>query len=117
METPNNVLIARALLSLQDQGEISSYRDNYSGRAMYGKRCIAADIGRGNGSAAKVVALIISEVLTELVDECDSEFDLKDSIDSICADLANVREDSMGLGTVVYWPRLQAPKSEDNDNA
>ena len=112
-QTPNNVLIARALQSLEESGDIQNYRDNYSGRAMYGKRCLAADINRET-SAAKIVALIISECLTDLVDECDSEFDLKDAVESLCSDLSNVREDSMGLGTVVYWPRIQVPEGKDN---
>ena len=67
-------------------GEDGSCRE-YSGRGMYGRQCFGVNISR-DFSEFKL-ALIMVEVLG-----LERAIDMADS----------TRSDSMGLGSVVYWP-------------
>lgn len=75
---------------------------SYSGRAMYGRKCVAVTVRR-NVSAFRLAA----EVAVALLDE-----DITQGPNDV-EDLArlSVCEDSMGLDSVVYFPDV---KWEDN---
>jgi hypothetical protein len=66
----------------------------YSGRGMSGKQCFAICT---DGSAVKVVCQLISAAI-----EAD-DYETWD----LCEMLSHAKEDSMGLGTVAYWPRIE----------
>lgn len=68
------------------------YLDNYSGRYMYGKKCIGIITDRN-----------MLEVMLELADylhEC--------GIEKASEELEQVRWDNMGLDMVIYFPRISA---------
>jgi hypothetical protein len=80
-----------------------SYRSDYSGRAMYGKRCIGID--GGVADCHKVIAEVIHSIMDEVIDSQDSQVreEARDVIDV----LMSYRQDSMGLGMILYWPNAE----------
>lgn len=81
---------------------IKSVCDNvraYSGRAMYGRRCVAVDLN-DNQSAADTVLEIIHAAVTS------GDVSPNDLI-HLLEMLGDSKADSMGLGQVLYWPHLQ----------
>lgn len=70
---------------------------SYSGRAMYGANCLAFTIERGDSemSATAQVMRVAAEVLIDN--------DVEDTADAFM----NAQSDSMGLGTVIYFPDIE----------
>lgn len=95
MET-NQELINR----LKESIDHVFYSRSYSGRYMYGKRCLAFEIDSNNVAGA--VALVVSH----FVKLCKTNDVVKD-----VSDLANIfdhsEQDSMGLGTILYFPQIE----------
>ncbi len=80
---------------------------SYSGRGMYGSQCLATDDDAGIGE-------IMANVLEALsYDECSlNEDGLRQAADG----LRKMRSDSMGMGTVYYFPGVPfVPDEEDGD--
>lgn len=74
------------------EGHGVDVRDDYSGRGMFGDRCIAVCGNLGD------LIRFIRTVVVNMVTEDDDPVDLLD-------DLAeSARQDSMGTGTVYYFP-------------
>lgn len=71
----------------------------YSGRAMYGERCVAVDLQNDQALFRLGMTLGCSARVQEML------FDL---------DLAQVYVDSMGLGIVVYWRNVPWPQERDD---
>lgn len=107
--------IVSVLERLQDDGDGDlTLRREYSGRGMFGRKCVAVDVREG--SAARVVCMIISELTSsDFVDECPEgdEFWLADRVAELCEALQYVKQDSMGLGTVIYWPNIQESETDN----
>ncbi len=74
---------------------------SYSGRAMYGRQCLAITC-EGAGQ-------FINQLLHSAVDEGLDTEDLREIADA-CATL---REDSMGLDRVIYFPVIEFCDSDD----
>ena len=90
---------------------------SYSGRCMYGKRCVSVNIDRGV-SAAKVAAEVMREAVSQTLDNAPDDMiadELTDRIDALASVLSETREDSMG--GVVYWPDVKWEKSDDEEPA
>lgn len=82
----------------------------YSGRGMYGKECVAAYPSE-YGGAQSAIGLLCQEV-----ENC---FDM-DEAKGIVSIMKHTEQDCMGLGIVLYWPRLEWPadvKRNDEDEA
>ena len=77
----------------EDHGDVS-FRNDYSGRGMYGRQCVG--ISGSQGAVSQVVAQVIKDSRN------DPEFDR--FIDTL---LVEYNEDDMGLGTIMYWPCLE----------
>lgn len=69
---------------------------SYSGRGMYGKACVGVDCARGDSHA--VVANIVIGLMS--LKDADEEAAEHFTLDGAVA------TDSMGLGSIVYFPRL-----------
>ena len=109
----------------EDVGDsgIVSFRNFYSGRGMYGRQCVGID-----GSMAEC-QLVIAQVIKNLSmalsrvakessdpDYSATEDDLADTendFDHAITSLMNFSMDSMGRGTILYWPNLE-PIFEEN---
>lgn len=71
----------------------SALRDDYSGRGMYGDECFGI-VTDGPG-----LLLQFAVALAAQSDPDNDEFDVE-----VMGWIAGVREDSMGLSTIYYWP-------------
>ena len=98
-------------------------RPHYSGRAMYGEGCVAIYLGRGVTESALLATLLeglIDSAIRFAYDEGanyeyagrdDPKNEDKLTIAKILFMMKQARTDSMGIGTVVYFPGITA---EDN---
>ena len=70
----------------------------YSGRSMYGKQCLAVTLDQYD-NISKFMFQLGFEVKEQYCDDDGSEYDVYDLFDE-------PREDSMGRGSVIYWPSI-----------
>lgn len=70
----------------------------YSGRGMYGKTCVSVS-GGGNDTERPSIWELAKELANE---RWDGEFD----------NVPEPRQDSLGLGIVLYWPSYEWPEKE-----
>ena len=74
--------------AIADNAEATLYPD-YSGRGMYGSQCVGFSV-RGGNAEARVTKAIIRSLDDAFADEM----------------LSALRTDSLGLGTIVYFPGI-----------
>lgn len=86
------------LLRVAEESDLDATVDSYSGRSMYGAQCISISSGEMSGYR---LALLLVEVAAH------DEDDLAAIIDA-----GEPRTDSMGRGSVFYWPSLAPPSAE-----
>ena len=94
----------------RDHGDVS-FRNDYSGRGMYGRTCIGIVGTRAN------CQVVIYEVMRELIDRLydvavdgdeQEASNLRDEVHECTEQLIKQsREDSMGLDLIVYWPNIE----------
>lgn len=86
----------------------------YSGRAMYGKQCIAI-VGEMSQMLC-LIASVIQNAHTEAFDaalhadsdeEKDDACELTGDVADVISNILDYRTDSMGLSTVLYWPGVE----------
>lgn len=93
--------------SLQDAAESCGCDVNirsYSGRAMYGKTCLG--ITGEFGEVIKTIGEACALIVRDLEFDDDETVATIDKIADVISDAWNFRQDSMGLGVVIYWPRI-----------
>lgn len=83
------------------QGVEISIRD-YSGRGMFGKVCLAVTFDR-YVSQAEIIAEAIA---------CAAE-DGIESLNTVRQAIKGASTDSMGLGTVLYWPNVPYTEGDE----
>ena len=88
---PNQEKVKKFIEALEDAGYDPK---PYSGRGMFGKQCVSV-------SEEDVTAWDIAHGLWYLVPE-DEHLDVPEP-----------RQDSMGLGIVLYWPSYEWPEGRD----
>lgn len=108
-------LTADHIQFLRDEAEVRSceLRDDYSGRGMYGKQCFAL-VGEVCDCMHVMHSFIMDlydNIVQAALDVDDGEdrqslHVTKHAVDALVHELANIRMDSMGLSTVVYWPSI-----------
>ena len=81
--------------------EDCEFRTDYSGRGMYGKGCVAFTFDRGS-------SLVIGAALALVAADWDRNNPGKEEVyaDLVKSITSHSRQDSMGLGSVVYFPGL-----------
>ena len=84
--------LAEKLVELINNYDSAEIYDEYSGRCMYGKTTVGVVLPEGIG-ISNVLAMVI-ENPHEFIDE-DTDQPIFDCID-------NIREDSLGLQTIIY---------------
>lgn len=104
-------------------------RPDYAGRAMYGEHCVAIYLGQGVTESA-LLATLLEELIDEAVQTAHiaggNEVDNDDNDAHLMASkilfmMKQARTDSMGMGTVVYFPGITAedngaPDDEEDDD-
>lgn len=82
---------------------------DYSGRGMYGKSCLAFTINEG-GSPFKAAAEIVEAAFCLFHDSLPEELEgltCEEFLADVVGFCQRARTDSMGLGTVVYFPAIE----------
>lgn len=74
---------------------------SYSGRGMYGKECLA--ITGDDIDMFRFGLLLGSTTMNEA------------DVDDLIHEADNMKQDSMGLGTVYYWPRVPYVQGENDE--
>ncbi len=88
---------------LQDIVEAAGYETrSYSGRGMYGKECLAFTADSETSSFAVAADLIAAAL------DAGEDF-----VEPVLAAMRGIRTDSMGRGTVFYFPRVSAEDEGD----
>jgi hypothetical protein len=72
---------------------------SYSGRGMYGRNCLGIDSDSDLG-------LLVSAMLEYVTDSLEDD-DLHDAVRTIADAFRDMRTDSMGLGIIVYFPKIK----------
>lgn len=73
----------------------------YSGRFMYGKKCLGIELDQGESSLS-----LASTLLSEAAHNLEGP-SLEEGILILSEMFSDAREDSLGLGTIVYFPKIQ----------
>jgi hypothetical protein len=92
-----------------------SYRPDYSGRGMYGRKCVA--ITGGKDDCMRIIGMVICQLRTDLkMVQLGSSHAEQDQYFAELVDLLlGFAEDSMGFDRILYWPRLE-PLDVDDEN-
>jgi len=92
--------------------EVGANTRSYSGRAMYGKSCLAisGDRSECRDQVVQVAQNILQTVFDVALDcglgEEEPAHDTHDEAQELIATLLDYKEDCMGLGVVYYWPDI-----------
>nr|DAV75459.1 MAG TPA: hypothetical protein [Caudoviricetes sp.] len=78
---------------------------DYSGRGMYGRKCIGI-------SHRDTTANVITRLAAHLIESVND--DAIDNAIVILRRLKDARQDSLGLGTITYWPNIEAADASEN---
>jgi hypothetical protein len=80
---------------------------SYSGRGMYGKKCVGFVVGSG----ARIFNMVfeLASMIFEYYEK-DRAFKFLEDLSDI-----NVETDSMGYDTIVYFPSMEWVEDEDED--
>lgn len=101
----------------EDSGEVE-FRNDYSGRGMYGRKCVG--ITGSRNECARLVGEVIKQMTQELFEhaiDCEdgqenAAYDLNDQVQQGIDKLLDQSMDSMGLDVIVYFERLE-PLTDD----
>lgn len=76
---------------------------SYSGRYMYGSRCLALGVDRGQSLAGALYAAAES-----IADGTAGDKDAMPAVLEMLREAATeIRWDNLGLGTIYYWPNIR----------
>lgn len=92
------------LLIERNESDLASSLRSYSGRCMYGQDCLALD-----GDFTFIISNLMATALYE-----GEHFTPSDK-DEIISALSAVKTDSMGRGTVVYFPTVEFVSDDAED--
>lgn len=106
----NQVRLISELYARIDDGE-TMLRTNYSGRAMYSRRCF--------GFVTNNPLTLFGNMLSELegVVSGSADWEIYDSLDFLAQLMKNARTDSMGLSSIVYFPNYAWPEELEDEGA
>jgi hypothetical protein len=101
------------LRSACDEVADVEFRESYSGRGMYSRKCVGVVGSMTDCMAviAHVVGTLTQDVFDAAINAGDGEenaaYDLNDQVQEAQANLLNFSYDSMGLDVIVYWPSIE----------
>lgn len=95
--------LIRAVAESDTDSEVSAQR--YSGRGMYGRSCLGF-VTKSQFSGPLDVAAIFTEYVRGYLRDSKNSVEACDMLDNLTDLFANARQDSMGLGMVIYFPEI-----------
>ena len=108
-------LLKDACAQSEDSEYDVSFRNDYSGRGMYGRNCVG--ITGSETGCMKLIAEVIKGAREELktVQLGSSEYEGDTLFGELVDTLLNYDRDSMGRSIILYWPQLESIEDEDFD--
>lgn len=109
-------LLKDACAQSEDSEYDVSFRNDYSGRGMYGRNCVG--ITGSETGCMKLIAEVIKGAREELktVQLGSSEYEGDTLFGELVDTLLNYDRDSMGRSIILYWPQLESIEDEDFDS-
>ncbi len=94
------------------------FRNSYSGRAMYGRTCIAVtgsmdEIQKIVSAVAGELVDLVFEAAIDSDDNTNEAYATRDEIRDMMDQLTKYNWDSMGLDTVVYWRKIESISEDE----
>ena len=93
---------------------------SYSGRGMFGKKCIAVTVP-DNNTVGEVIRLGFDSVIEDTAmvyspgaEHVDDDDPIMKNVESIAKSMPDFRWDNMGMQYVMYWPNVPFTPSEDD---
>ena len=88
---------------------------SYSGRGMYGKKCLAFDL---DGSLPQEMAQLSTDIMNYCYDNLsgDSAEELINEMENFFDIISEAKTDDMGLGTVIYFPNVTWGENWDENS-
>lgn len=103
----------KELLQTAAENTDCQYRDDYSGRGMFGSKCVAivGDADNLVEAFKQVVLELTDRLFTDAIDavgdeEHDDAYRTREEVGTHLETLLTRREDGMGLQYVWYWPKI-----------
>jgi hypothetical protein len=105
----------------EDMGDECQFRNDYSGRGMYGSKCVG--ITGSWKDCQRVIASVLGTMSQDLFDtaiDCDDDgeneaYALNDTVQEQIDKLMAFTFDSMGYDVIIYWERLE-PLTDDEED-
>jgi len=91
--TTEKTVLQQALEHLIENAHTGGELRDYSGRGMYGKECLAIDCEVSLAHAVSMTQFVIGNLGSSHLRE------LMDALENTCTD-------SLGMGTITYWPSV-----------
>lgn len=95
----------------EDEGDNSIKVRSYSGRGMYGASCLGITTGRFTNPHD-----VIMKIVVQFVEENHEDEDFLSKFRELTDCLQNPRQDSMGLGTVTYFPDIDWEDDDEDED-
>lgn len=80
---------------------------SYSGRGMYGRKCLGVSCDSESYKD-------MMEAILDGVAQAASQ-DNWSVVDDVKEAMRNLQQDNLGMGTIVYWPRVEYAEGEDDE--
>ena len=112
MKNPQYYLQYVVLDSMEDV----CFRNDYSGRAMYGRSCVGVTGSRSDCQAVIAEAIIRASIDSQKVQAGSSREETDECFRQLVAELLNFQQDSMGMDIILYWPNLQPIIDEEPES-
>jgi hypothetical protein len=103
LDNEERAAVEAAICELNERGSTSLYPD-YSGRGMYGSQCFGIETSLNRFEVGVELALALAAA---------DGGDMSDLARELATD---ARTDSMGLGTIIYFPAFEWGTQEDWDD-
>lgn len=100
-------LIERLKDACEYSGEVS-FRDDYSGRGMYGKECVG--ISGGYSACQRLIGEVIIQLGQDMQDATTDQH--LEAFEDAIPKLLNFNSDSMGRDVILYFPSIKAEVAE-----
>lgn len=87
---------------------------SYSGRGMHGRSCVSVHVDGGLvlGLGARIVSAESRGLDVEDIDVDDALDEIGTIADAVADVMDRASSDSLGRGSVIYWPHLDWPEDE-----
>lgn len=100
----------KALRTVISDCELRAEVQSYSGRFMYGKNCLGLSVNQQTSEME-----IFGNLLREIAGGNPEE--IPEQLENLADIMGDTRSDSLGLGSILYFPRITWDAKWDNEDS